>query len=304
MVTPELLAAVTEALGIDVRLVGPTPRGESRSTFVLSSPTGDLVLKVMADGPGVLDDQRRLLALVADLRSAGYPAAEHLAAARAGRAVFTVQRHLPGETLEPGCGAPVPGDLFGRILPSLLAAVDLQRDRGDLRSLPWPGWLLDTIRHGGNGYCLHETMRRRPDTSALLDRLIGLADRCTTGTAGPVRTTDLVHFDLNPANILHEGGHLTGIVDWNVPFAGAAQGDRGFDVATLLFYSYGLDATRELLWDTATSISGVGWTVVHLCHLTLRAVEWTVRHRPGTPEARRLRDIGTRVLDDCEARIR
>jgi hypothetical protein len=33
-----------------------------------------------------------------------------------------------------------------------------------------PAWLLETIDVGGEGYCLHETMRARPDT-AILDRL-------------------------------------------------------------------------------------------------------------------------------------
>jgi hypothetical protein len=56
-------------------------------------------------------------------------------------------------------------------------------------------------------------------------------------------------------------------VDWNVPFAGAGQGDRGFDVATLLVYTYDVDHTRDHLWQTACTISGVEWVAVYLCHL-------------------------------------
>jgi hypothetical protein len=33
------------------------------------------------------------------------------------------------------------------------------------------------------------------------------------------------------------GRRAPGIVDWNVPFPAAMQGDRGFDIATLVFYS-------------------------------------------------------------------
>jgi aminoglycoside phosphotransferase (APT) family kinase protein len=292
----EVLAAVGRLVGADVELVGATARGESRSAFRLRSGAGDLVLKLVPDRPGALDDQHRLVRLVDRLRRRGYPAPEHLGAGRAGGTVFTVQRRLPGRMLEPAPGQASDPAVLARVVPAVLDAVELQRDAGDLPRPPWPRWLLETIETGGDGYCLHETMRRRADTAALLRRLVELARRHATGTP---RTTDVLHFDLNPANILHEDGRLTGVVDWTVPFAGAAQGDRGFDVATLLFYTYELDATRHLLWSRAAGISGVGWVVVYLCHLVLRQVEWTVRHRPGSAEESRFLAIAERVLDDC-----
>ena len=135
-------------------------------------------------------------------------------------------------------------------------------------------------------------MRRQRDTAVLLDRLQALA---AAGASGPVRSGDVLHFDLNPANILHVDGRLTGIVDWS----GVAQGDRGFDVATLLFYAYDVDAVRDELWSRATAISGRPWTTVYLCHLVLRQVEWLRRHRPGSPEDARFTALATRVLDDC-----
>jgi len=36
---------------------------------------------------------------------------------------------------------------------------------------------------------------------------------------------------------MRRDGTITGIVDWNVPFPAAMQGDRGFDIARLAFYS-------------------------------------------------------------------
>ncbi len=143
--------------------------------------------------------------------------------------IFTLQRRLPGQPLHRGAGEqPAPG-LFAAVLPSLLAAVELQHDAGDLARPPWPAWLLDTIEVGGNGCCLHATMRQVPRTAALLGRLQSLARRNQWDEA---RTRDVVHFDMNPANILHAEGRLSGVVDWNIPFDGAGQGGRGFDVAT------------------------------------------------------------------------
>jgi hypothetical protein len=92
------------------------------------------------------------------------------------------------------------------------------------------------------------------------------------------------------------------VVDWNIPFDGAAQGDRGFDVATLLFYTYDVGQTREALWRRALELSGLSWTTVYLCHLSLRQVEWSRRHSPGSAHDARFTAIAEAVLDDCEAR--
>jgi aminoglycoside phosphotransferase (APT) family kinase protein len=107
---------------------------------------------------------------------------------------------------------------------------------------------------------------------------------------------------MNPANILHAGGRLSGVVDWNIPFDGAGQGDCGFDVATLLFYTYDIEQTREVLWERALELSGLAWTTVYLCHLSLRQVEWSRRHAPGSADDARFAAIAEAVLDDCEAR--
>ena len=217
----------------------------------------------------------RLVRIVRDLRQRGYPAPEY---------VGVGEPAAPSSPSSDACQAspctgerglqPAPG-LFAEVLPSLLAAVDLQRDAGDLARPPWPAWLLGTIEAGGDGYCLHATMRQAPRTAALLGRLQSLARRNQWDEA---RTRDVVHFDMNPANILHAGGRLSGVVDWNIPFDGAGQGDRGFDVATLLFYTYDIEQTREALWERALELSGLAWTTVYLCHLSLRQVEWSRRH--------------------------
>jgi len=189
--------------------------------------------------------------------------------------------------------------LLAALLPSLLAVIELQRDAGDLSQPPWPGWLLDTIENGGDGYCLHATMYRTPRTAALLSRLQALVRRSQRDGG---RTRDIVHFDMNPANILHAAGRLSGVVDWNIPFDGAGQGDRGFDIATLLFYTYDIARTRAALWERVLDLSGLGWTTVYLCHLCLRQVEWSLRHNPGSADEARFVAIAEAVLDECEAR--
>ena len=294
-----LLGAVARLAGVDrVRLIDETLQGESRSTFAVAAGGDELVVKLVPGAERAIDNQRRLVRMVGGLRRQGYPAPEYIGVAESGGTIFTLQRRLPGQPLHQGPGTPPDPGLFVAVLPSLLAAVELQRDAGDLARPPWPAWLLDTIEAGGDGYCLHATMRQAPRTAALLARLQALARRNGRDEA---RTRDVVHFDMNPANILHAGGRLSGVVDWNIPFDGAGQGDRGFDLATLLFYTYDIGQTRKALWERALELSGLAWTTVYLCHLSLRQVEWSRRHAPGSADDARFTAIAEAVLDDCEA---
>jgi len=295
----QLLDAVARLAGVDrVLVMDETLHGESRSAFAVAAGGDEFVVKLVPGARRAVDNQRRLVRLVRDLRRRGYPAPEYLGVGESGGAIFTVQRRLPGQALHLGPGkAPAP-ELFAALLPSLLTAIELQRDAGDMAQPPWPAWLLDTIETGGDGYCLHATMRQAPRTAALLRRLQTLARRNRRDEA---RSRDVVHFDMNPANILHAGGRLSGVVDWNIPFDGAGQGDRGFDVATLLFYTYDIEQTREALWERVLKLSGLAWTTVYLCHLSLRQTEWSRRHTPGSADEERFMVISEAVLNDCEA---
>ena len=110
-----------------------------------------------------------------------------------------------------------------------------------------------------------------PTTNALLNTLQSIVaahagDRFTTN--------DIVHFDFTPANILVDGGRIGGVIDWD----GACAGDRTFDLATLLFYTYDQPETRAPLWQTALKQSGPAALRVYLAHLILRQVEWSIRY--------------------------
>lgn len=294
----DVLDLAASIAGSPVTRVTATPRGESKSTFRLSTREGDLLLKLVPSGLGVLENQQQLVRIATGLRRRGYPLPEYLGAAEAAGTVFTIQRWVSGEMLEPDFGRAPDPLLFRELLPDLLAAIELQRDHGDLAESAWPSWLMRTIEVGGDGYCVHATMRQRAETEEMLDRIRELARQHQSVDAQS--RGDIVHFDLNPANILHDGDRLVAVVDWNVPFTGASHGDRGFDVATLLFYTYDLPDTREVLWDHAVAISGQSWAVVYLCHLVLRQVEWTLRHAPNTSQEQRFLTIARTVLDDCE----
>jgi hypothetical protein len=166
--------------------------GESGSAFVVAAGADQLVVKLVPASRNALGNQRRLVRLVSGLRRRGYPAPEYVGAGESGGTIFTVQRRLPGQGLHRPGLPPDPG-LFAAVLPDLLAAIELQRDAGDRARPPWPAWLTDTIEAGGDGYCLHATMRRAGDTAALLGPPAGAGPQEPAGRAPQPRHRALRH---------------------------------------------------------------------------------------------------------------
>lgn len=63
---------------------------------------------------------------------------------------------------------------------------------------------------------------------------------------------------------------------------------------------YDLPEVRDALWRRLFEFSGPDWSRVYLCHLVLRQVEWTARHRPDSRDDGRFTGIAAAVLGDCE----
>ena len=298
----ELVGRINDAHGLALRVVSGFQQGETRTAHLLRDRSeSEWVLKFSPASPGSPHDLRRLVALVDSLRRDGYPAPAHLAVGVTDTVAYWIQERLPGKPMHSSPRSVPTEDALLAAVPTLLGLIELQAGRGDLANPPWPEWLLRTLEAGGDGYCLHHTMELRADTAAMLATIKRAAARCREA---PVPSSDIVHFDLSYANILSDGVAITGVIDWNVPFAGALQGDRGFDIATLLFYAYDRPATRQLLSTTLFETSPAIWACGYLAHLTLRQVEWARRFYGGSYEEARFLAIGTAVLADMEEFLR
>jgi len=125
------------------------------------------------------------------------------------------------------------GRLTAEFLAPLLALNELQTGQAGDCPREWPSTVVDSVLHGGVGFCLLDTMRSySAATNQLLDTLQAVV--ATHAADIDTRVDDIVHFDFTPANILVGDRHITGVIDWG----GACAGDRAFDLATLLFYNY------------------------------------------------------------------
>jgi hypothetical protein len=56
--------------------------------------------------------------------------------------------------------------------------------------------------------------------------------------------------------------------------------------------------------EPAPGRAGLEWTAIYLCHLILRQLEWSIRHRPGSAEVTRFWCIANAILDDISGRPR
>jgi aminoglycoside phosphotransferase (APT) family kinase protein len=105
---------------------------------------------------------------------------------------------------------------------------------------------------------------------------------------------DLVHLDFHPGNMLiDEAGELSGIVDWD----GIGRGDRRFALVTLRFDAYSRLPGESLGWFDELLDSVLEPEILRLywAHMSLRLVDWAIRHHGAADVDRWLGFAETRV---------
>jgi hypothetical protein len=261
---PTLVAFINAQHGTTFRITDRYLGGEQGAVGLANADSTRFVLK-WRPGARDLDGLQEVIRVVDRLRSRWYPVTRYVVRGLHPSGAYVVQSALPG--------APV-----RRLSPSqieqILALNDRQRDLASPATPPWPAHVVDDVLRGGDGYCLHDPMRRHsPTTARLLEVVQALvAQRWDVTTP----TGDIVHFDFQPSNILAMPDRISGVVDWD----GACAGDRAFDLASLLFYVYDQEPAREALWRRLDEITDPRATVIYLAHLIHRQVDWSIRHHP------------------------
>ncbi|MFC6162178.1 phosphotransferase [Kribbella jiaozuonensis] len=294
----ELLRQVNERSGVGLTFVGRAAAGEVGAGFVRWPDGRDGVL---TRGFGSLDDLRRTARVLDAARSGGLPVPQYQLLTEVMDGVAVVQERLPGW----------PPEVVDRaLLEAMIALTD--RFAGLGADLPVPSmYLLES----GPGFCLHESLLRYDGrTRRLLDWVREVGRDEPSGMTGD----DLVHLDFHTGNVLvDEAGELTGIVDWD----GIGRGDRLFGLVTLRFDAESrlrFDAdTRPPLDPTAPQLDAetrppldaeLGWfdellegvlepgvLRLYWAHMSLRLVDWSIRHHGPADTARWLDFAETRM---------
>lgn len=134
----------------------------------------------------------------------------------------------------------------------------------------------------------------------VVQRLITRQNRAVLKSTrdAPCPNGDIVHWDFQSANILVDGGAVSGVVDWE----GTCLGDCTFDLATLLYYAYADEnhdaaTMRDTLWQHAIERVTPGVFGMYLAHMILRQVDWSIRFYDHAVVARYL-DASRHALHD------
>ena len=282
--TSDLLDEINQRHATAFVLLDRYATGE-QGAFALADAPGDRFVLKWAPDCSVLTRYQRAQHITERLRALGYPAPQYVLVGCTADAAYAIQRALPGQPMEQ--------------LPLALVADFMtlnERQAGQARSevSTWPEPVVNPVLFGGDGFCLLEPMQTYSTTTARMLQAVQATVRRYAHQIAP--QADIVHFDCNPANVLAGATGITGIIDWD----GWCAGDRMFDVATTLFYSYADPAVRRQLWQTILANSGPASGAVYLAHLIHRQVDWSIRYHPPATIEHWLA-IATTILGDLAA---
>ncbi len=269
MLPEELLQHINTMHSTTFKLIERYSNGE-QGAFAITDKRGMQCVLKWHPGMRNLDWMLKAKAVTDVLRSVGYPASHFLYIGRTLEGIYSVQVALPGTPIYP---------LTIALIPCLLALNELQGDRALPVQQNWHDEVVRTVLVGGEGYCLHPSLQQHShETAYLLEELKRLVSVYQHESH---RTKDIVHSDFQSSNILVHNNQVSGIIDWDAPYAG----DRMFDIATLLFYSYDDLDIRALLWRYALAYASLNLLSIYFAHLILRQVDWSLRyHDEATSE--------------------
>jgi aminoglycoside phosphotransferase (APT) family kinase protein len=273
MGAPEAVRLLSRTTGEAYHLVGRLAGGES-GAHEICGPEGErLVVKWETDAVSQ-EARREAVALTERLRQvAGWPVPRQRVVP-AGSCLFVLQELLPG--------APV--ETFTRDLADALLELHERRiglePPGD--GSTWPEQLIRTLTVGGDGYCVHESLRSHDArTASLLQRIVSIGQSTETRDLGG---GDVVHWDLHLGNVLQRDGQLSAIVDNDF----VKVGDAAFDLVTLWISSLTVrcePGVRDRLFERAVEPLGEARRRAYLAHLLLRCIDWPIRRgRPAEVE--------------------
>ena len=269
----QLLREVNQATGAGLEFLGQAAAGQVGAAFVRWPDGRDGVL---TRGFGSLDDLRRTAEVLEAARRGGLPVPQYQLLADLPDGVGVVQERLPGRP---------PETVDRTLLESLIKLTE--RFTGLAPDLPVPSmYLLDS----GPGFCLHESLQRYDDrTRRLLDWIHEVGRDEPSGMIGD----DLVHLDFHTGNVLTDAGGITGIVDWD----GIGRGDRLFALVTLRFDAHVRLPDADLTWFDELLETTLEPAVLRLywAHMSLRLVDWSIRHHTSADTADWLDFAETRV---------
>jgi Ser/Thr protein kinase RdoA (MazF antagonist) len=285
----QVLAELREHSGVELELVGALPGGQVGAALVAWPDGRHGVLTQVGDpSDGALARIERTAELLAMARAHGIPAPQYTLVTRLPDRIAVVQERLRGSPPE---RVDVP--LVEQMIKLAGRGAGLLAARPDVPSVQ-----LYLLR-SGPGFCLHETLAQYDRRTRML---LEVVRRAGTEHPATIPGDDLVHSDLHPGNVLVDRtAAITGVVDWD----GVGRGDHRFDLVTLRFDMAlpGADQRERserqaaARWLDARFDDDVEPAALraYWAHMSLRLVDWAIRHHGPDDVDRWLAIAATRL---------
>jgi aminoglycoside phosphotransferase (APT) family kinase protein len=255
---------VADEHGLVLKLGRRCPGGEVGAYYATGEDGRRYVVKWSDNRPD-LASFRRIVDRVERLRAIGYPAPAHQPPFLVDGGVVLVQDEVSGRWRDD-----VPDELVGTVV----ALNDLQKGQADSHG-GWTDYIRMTLVEGADGYRIHDTLRAATrETRRLLAWIESVGRHLDSLPEG-----DLVHIDFHHRNMLRQGAELVAVVDWE----GCRSGDRAFDLVTFCFgmtHALAPPGVEERVWGLASRSTSADALVAYVAHMSLRRVDWALRHHP------------------------
>lgn len=277
-ISAALIEDINRTRGTKFRLASAVPAGESGAARTILDHTGHAhILKWGAGDEFRLDNA---IAITAELARRGYPIPAYLLTGNNLDLRWTIRPMLPGRSM---------GILDERYLARIQELNEMQAGATSSLSGDWPARIVESILEGFQEWCVLDTFRNHSaETAAMLSQM---QDHARAAERSRFESQDAVHFDFNPQNILVDEGAINAVIDWE----GCCPGDRAFDLATLLFYSYDRSEIRSRLREPMHQIASAEAIAIYLSHMIVRQLDWSIRHHDA-PTVQRYLTIARDIL--------
>jgi hypothetical protein len=258
----QVVELIREERGLNLRAVGVFAGGEVGATDVRGDDGSRYVLKWWE---GDARAGRDAAALVERLRQRGYPIPRFVVADDIGGVTVMLQEYVEGT---------VSDEVSDDVVTTLLSLNELQVGAGEATTTDWTTYIVDSLLHGCNGYCVHEPLREYDGrTASLLETILAAG-----GAVDTLPSDDAVHIDFHHRNVLVVDSAVSAVIDWE----GCRSGDATFDLVTLAFglTVAGISASsRDRVWEEVCRRTAPVARRAYAAHMALRQVDWSIRHR-------------------------
>lgn len=236
--------------------------GYQSGAYLLRNESGLLLVLKVSEGTRRLQQLERVRPVVSTMRARGYPMPDLLLIGTLEeRATYSVREFVLGEPMT---------SLNDQTVQLVLDLLDMQASVNLETDQDWSRWMRKVLSGAEENY--PEALRSYPETSKLWEEIQSLV-----GHREPpdLPTTDMVHGDFRPGNLVLHQGSVSGVIDYEY----AGKGHRAIDLGTMLADEMVANHDSEVynqLWRKGVGMVGEEVLLLILLYHAVEMMVWFI----------------------------